>query len=397
MGKLALPVTVVAGLVVVGLGLRWVVGHDLAQAASVVVVVLLGLLVGAGIAWWQHRRAVAGTLAVVLVLTIGLGGWFAWDLASRTDDIARVPDDTLDQGARPAASTNGAVNILLIGADNPEPEEEKPTVAELLSEGSWNPGNYRSDSVMLMHLAQGGRRTSVTSIPRDSYVPIYDAAGERRTRDKINAAFSEYGPYGTWRTVENLTGQRIDHMAIVDFEGFKGLTDAVGGVEVYIPEDVYDRGRNQSWEQGWQELDGELALAYVRMRYGLDEGDFDRVARQQNFLRTIAGELADDVVDNPLKLGEAIDAMVPYLTVDEGWSGGDIRELALEMRGLRPNRIQYATVPFERYRTIDGVGAANIIDRKRAAELWDAVEAGNVEGYLATYPEDGLGGVEDVS
>ena len=79
-------------------------------------------------------------------------------------------------------------------------------------------------------------------------------------------------------------------MAIIDFDGFRDLTTAIGGVDVFMPESVYDSQQDQQWEQGENHLEDELALKYVRIRYGLLNGDFDRVDRQQNFLRAVMRE-----------------------------------------------------------------------------------------------------------
>ena len=130
-----------------------------------------------------------------------------------------------------------------------------------------------------------------------------------------------YGPFGTWRTVESLAGVRLDHMAILDFEGFRDLTTALGGVEVRVPETVRDPQLGRTWEKGAVSLEGQDALDYVRMRYGLENGDFDRVRRQQNFLRAVVGKLGDDgTTDDPRRLLDTVEALAAPLTVDEGWT-----------------------------------------------------------------------------
>src|ERR671920_2325505 len=127
-----------------------------------------------------------------------------------------------------------------MGADNPQRLVKKPTVAELLEDGKWDPGAYRSDTMMVVHIPADRKTAYVVSVPRDSYVPIYDDEGNEHDRNKINAAFAEYGPFGTLRTIEELSGVRIDHMAVIDYAGFKDLTAAIDGVDVYVPEAVYD-------------------------------------------------------------------------------------------------------------------------------------------------------------
>ena len=110
---------------------------------------------------------------------------------------------------------------------------------------------------------------AVASIPRDSWVDI-----PGHGHDKINAAYSFGGPSLLVATVENLTQIRIDHFAVIDFAGFRSMVDAVGGIDVGI--DAPTSSDGVAFHQGVNHLDGRAALAYVRQRYGLIGGDFDR-------------------------------------------------------------------------------------------------------------------------
>ena len=128
-------------------------------------------------------------------------------------------------------------------------------------------------------------------------------------------------------------------MMVIDYAGFNELTEAVGGVDVYVPQTVYDSQQDQEWEQGWHHIEGELALKYVRMRHGLLEGDFDRIDRQQNFLRAVLHKtLADGTIGDPFKLNRVLGAITDHLAVDSSWSTGDIRGLALGLRGIDARR-----------------------------------------------------------
>ncbi len=233
-----------------------------------------------------------------------------------------------------------------MGADNPQRLVKKPTVAELLEDGQWDPGAYRSDTMMVVHIPADRKTAYVVSVPRDSYVPIYDAEGEQHGKNKINAAFAEYGPFGTWRTIENLSGVHIDHMAVIDYAGFNELTEAIGGVDVFVPQTVYDSAQDQEWTQGWHHVEGELALKYVRMRHGLLGGDFDRIDRQQNFLRAVLQKtLSDGTIGNPVKLSKVLGAITGHLAVDGDWSTKDLRNLALSLRGLNSKNVRFMTLP----------------------------------------------------
>ena len=388
----------VAALLVIA-GLYWLMLHGyLELTAYLLVVAVLAMI---GFAVWEfrrgHRKGPAILLAGALV-TAGTVGVYGWNLNSKLDNIQRVKDDVIQKGERPPKKQTEAVNILLMGADNPNQLEDKPTVGELLSDGTWDPGAYRSDTVMVLHVPADRKAAYVVSVPRDSYVTIYDGEGNPHGKNKVNEAFSEYGPFGTWRTIENLSGLRMDHMAIIDFEGFRDLTSAVGGVDVYVPEEVYDYKQDVTWKKGWNHLEGNLALKYVRTRHGLSNGDFDRVARQQNFLRSLMSEvLADDTIGNPLKFTDTLEAITRNLTVDESWKTGSIRSLAFSMRGLDSKKVRFLTLPLDHYENVPAAGSVNVIDQKQSKQLWKAVSDDKLGPYLKKYPDDELPDPKDVS
>lgn len=388
----------VAALLVIA-GLYWLMLHGYLELTAYLLVVAVLAMIGFAI--WEfrrgHRRGPAILLAGALV-TAGTVGVYGWNLNSKLDNIQRVKDDVIQKGERPPKKQTEAVNILLMGADNPNQLEDKPTVGELLSDGTWDPGAYRSDTVMVLHVPADRKAAYVVSVPRDSFVTIYDGEGNPHGKNKVNEAFSEYGPFGTWRTIENLSGLRMDHMAIIDFEGFRDLTSAVGGVDVYVPEEVYDYKQDVTWQKGWNHLEGNLALKYVRTRHGLSNGDFDRVARQQNFLRSLMSEvLADDTIGNPLKFTDTLEAITRNLTVDESWQTGSIRSLAFSMRGLDSKKVKFLTLPLDHYENVPAAGSVNIIDQKQSKQLWKAVSDDKLGPYLKKYPDDELPDPKDVS
>lgn len=391
-------ITVAAVLYVVLLG--WLNLHGHIDAA--VWMLLIGILGLLGLAVWQfrrhHRRLAAGLAALALVI-VGLTTWYALTLNGKIDAIPRI-DSSIITGDenRPPKAQNKSINILLMGADNPQRLVKKPTVAELLEDGTWDAGAYRSDTMMVVHIPANRKTAYVVSIPRDSYVPIYDEKGDEHGRNKINAAFAEYGPFGTWRTIENLSGVHIDHMAVIDYAGFNQLTEAIGGVDVYVPQTVFDSAQDQEWTEGWHHVEGELALKYVRMRHGLLEGDFDRIDRQQNFLRAVLQKtLSDGTIGNPVKLNNVLGAITGHLAVDSDWTTKDLRNLALSLRGINSKNVRFMTLPLLRYQDIPGVGSSNIIDEQAAKVLWKAVLDDKVGPYLKNHPQDELPDPKDVS
>ena len=138
----------------------------------------------------------------------------------------------------------------------------------------------------------------------------------------------------------------MDHLAIIDWDGFKALTDPLGGVLIYIPETVTE-GADVTWSKGYQYMYGEEALRYVRTRHGLAGGDFDRIRRRKNFIRSLMGDVLEKgTLGNPLKLASVLDAVTRNLTVDDEWSSGDLRGLAFSMRGLRTNNVTFLARPW---------------------------------------------------
>ena len=187
-------------------------------------------------------------------------------------------------------------------------------------------------------------------------------------------------------------------MAIIDFAGFRDLTTAIGGVDVYIPEAVYDSKQDQQWEQGEVHLEGVLALKYVRMRYGLTQGDFDRVDRQQNFLRAVMQKtLSDATIGNPRRFTSTVRALASNLTVDEDWSNGAIRSLAFGLRGLNGDKVRFMTLPNSGTGSDPEAGSIVVVDERRAKVLFDAMESDKVAAYLRRNPDDELPDEDEVS
>jgi anionic cell wall polymer biosynthesis LytR-Cps2A-Psr (LCP) family protein len=197
-------------------------------------------------------------------------------------------------------------------------------------------------------------------------------------------------------TVEQLTGVRIDHFAIADFESFAALTDSLGGVEINVGTAFV--GHGVRLEAGPQVLTGEQALAYVRERYELPGGDFDRVKRQQNWIRAILRSTFErDVLTDPFALTSLLETAASAVMVDENLSVGTMRSLALSMRDVRPGDLTFLTVP------LDGTGWSEdgqsivLLDQEPFDALMDAVAADTVADHIRDNPGlDLLGGSGDV-
>jgi LCP family protein required for cell wall assembly len=277
------------------------------------------------------RRGVRLLLVVLAVLGVLLlcaaGG--IWALTNHyAGEVRRLPSafPAIPDSERPAKPAGNGLTFLLVGVDS---RAEAPSTGEEASEPLWKPGAQRSDSLMIVRLTADRRQAYVVSVPRDSWVPI---AGHGSA--KINAAFSYGGPALLVDTVEKLTKIRIDHVAIIDWDGFRSLTNALGGVTVTIPRDSYDSARRRQWRAGRYTLRGDDALDYVRQRHGLPNGDLDRAARQQNFLRAVMDKtLQQGTLSNPVRLTKLLGAVTHTVSVDDTLSNGDLRGLAPPQAG----------------------------------------------------------------
>ena len=231
---------------------------------------------------------------------------------------------------------------------------------------------------MLVHLPADRGRAYLVSFPRDAWVPI-----QGHGNAKLNAAFSFGGPPLLIATIERLTGVRVDHFAILDFDGFRSMTDALGGVKVRVARTVRDPARKVVWPVGTHHLDGARALDFVRQRHNLPGGDLGRIKRQQAFLKALAGQVVDKgTLANPLKLNAFLEASTKAVSVDESLTISRLRSLALQFRSVRAGDLAFVTVPVAGTGT-EGRQSVVYLDRARGQPLYQALRTDAVEGYLA--------------
>jgi LCP family protein required for cell wall assembly len=326
------------------------------------------------------RRALLGLAAVALLLMAAAAGAVFFVTENLGNNVTRLPDTFrgLDNVTRPADTA--ALTFLLVGTDSRSTE---PTTGEAAAAGV-DAGSERSDVLMLARVDPARTGASVVSIPRDSWVDITG-----RGENKINAAYAFGGPSLLIQTVEQLTGTRVDHFAVIDFAGFQAMVDAVGGIDVRVAEATGNAGVD--FHQGLNHLDGAAALAYVRQRYDLPRGDVDRAQRQQNALRALLGKaVTGGMLADPVQLYRLLDAVSRSVSVDDTLSNGGIRDLGVEMRGMRPAGVTFVGAPV---RGLGREGAQSVVylDGPRSAELWTAVRTDGVAAYARSDPGDSLG------
>ncbi|MDT0321727.1 LCP family protein [Streptomyces millisiae] len=318
---------------------------------------------------WVLRLAAA--LAAMVLLTSGVGHAMVDSVAGA---VRRVDPF---QGLRDRPDAGRGLNILLIGTDSREGLTEEQRRRYHVGDV----GCHCADAVMLLHLSESRDRMTVVSLPRDTYakLPAHDlvlSEGHHEGHaDKLNAALSHGGPPLMVRTVESLTGLRVDHYLEVDFGSFVRAVDEVGGVEVCSAEPLKDEHSGLDIPAGRTMLDGVGALSYVRARH-LDGGsDVHRMERQQEFLAAFLDRAINDrVLFNPARLGGTVDALVDSVAADPGFGAEEMLELASLMREFDPANVEFGSVPLaDDAREVEGLGSTVIWDRPESDRLFGAL------------------------
>jgi LCP family protein required for cell wall assembly len=320
------------------------------------------------------RRILVALFAFAFLSVAGLVG-FALMLNSKVGDIKTedfgltgakggngVGEDGTGQDAEATEKivSGAGENYLVIGSD--------ARAGETFS---------RSDVIILAHVTEKKDKVYLIHFPRDLYVDI-----PGRSKDKINAAFAYGGAPLLVRTLEGLVGVTVDHGAKIDFEGFKAMTDAVGGVRVWAEEASVSDGVPIT--KGWNDLNGSQALTFVRERYQLSEGDISRGRRQLAFVKALMIKALDPTtVLNPLKLNSLLNAVTENAVVDESMTPKFMRSQILSMRNVRGGDIAFITAPFSGYGTSPTGGAIDVVDEARMESLKIALQNDDMATYLS--------------
>ena len=323
------------------------------------------------------RIALLSVLAIFLVLTLATGGLALWVRHSIASGIEFIADPFAGIPARApqqkvAAGEEPAVNILVLGTDSRTSASDP---------SQWKEGAQRTDAIMIVQVSGDRKTVSVMSIPRDSWVEI-----PGHGQGKINAAYSYGGPSLTIHTVENLTGIHIDHFAVANFESFVALTDEIGGVRVNLKTPQTLAGKELG--AGAQVLDGQQALAYTRERSSLPNGDFDRVKRQQTWMRSIVSRvLTNGTLSSPTALYSFLKTASRTVAVDESFTLNQMQSLALETRHLHSNDIAFMTVPTAGTGTSTDGQSIVTLDADADTPLFNAFAEDRVSAYLTEHPD----------
>ncbi|MFF3441543.1 LCP family protein [Streptosporangium sp. NPDC002721] len=286
---------------------------------------------------WRSPRAMRGwptlalvaavTAAVVVIPVVILGG----------RPLATGPAVHGPSGDRPYKQGE-ALNVLVVGTDSEAPSPRWREAAGM-----------RSDTMILLHVSADRRKTRVVNIPRDSIVRIPACESPDGTTlpartDMINSAFNEGGLSCAWKTVESTTRIHVDHAVEIHFSGFKGMVDALGGVEVTLPRPVDDPKAKLRLPAGRHLLDGEQALGYVRLRNVGDGTDLERIKRQQRFMNMMIMRV-NGHLDNPATLSAFLAEVKKSVRTDAGLDLGTMYAIARDMAKFVPGSVTFSTVP----------------------------------------------------
>ncbi len=299
-------------------------------------------------------RVLLGRFAVALAVTFPLvvGGVVGLNvfIDRKIDEIPRVKVNTAE-----STDPGEPANFLLIGSDTRaqvQTPEEKAAFGDASQEGG-----QRSDTLMVVHVDAARKTGYLVSFPRDLVVNVPGIG-----QSKINAAFNS-GPQRVVDTLQQNFNIPIHHYLEVDFQSFKGIVDAMGGVPVFI--DAPSRDSHSGFEfipfnfhPGCYTLDGSTALNYVRSR-GMEQyvdgrwqvdprGDLGRIDRQQQFMKRLATEAFRKSVNSPRTALDVADETIPKLKADEGLGTGDIKKLINSFRRVDPNdpnSLEMVTLP----------------------------------------------------
>ncbi|MEW1823073.1 LCP family protein [Arthrobacter sp. NPDC080031] len=228
------------------------------------------------------------------------------------------------------------MNVLVIGSDSRANARDQNNQTVTTGQSS----DQRSDCLMLIHVPADRQKVYGISIMRDNWVniPGYGAS-------KINASLEVGGIPLVVRTVETLLGTHIDHTVMLDFQGFKVLTDGLGGIDVNVTLPfTASFDTHHVFIAGVNHLDGEAALEFVRERYSFVDGDYQRVRNQQTFLRALLSKLRGGIQTPAAVLG-LVNFATNYLTVDQGYDPASVAILAYGLRTVDPQASVFFTLP----------------------------------------------------
>ena len=301
----------------------------------------------------------------------GEAGGTAGETSGQAGGASEIGPGAGTAGGSQGAGASGALNILVMGSDS-----RGATTGEALSGAN---SNQRADTLMLVHIPADRSKIFSISLMRDLWIDI-----PGKGQAKINAALAYGGVPLMVQTVESLFTQRVDHVAMIDFEGFVGMTDALGGVEVNITQPFVSPHSSKKYSKGLTLLNGKGALDFVRERFAYADGDYQRVRNQQAFLKALtAKNLSRETLLNPVKVHNVINAIAPFISADRGLDAATLARLGLELRDVRADDMKMFTLPTLGIGTSADGQSIVLPDRSAIAGISRALADDNLAKFVA--------------
>jgi anionic cell wall polymer biosynthesis LytR-Cps2A-Psr (LCP) family protein len=322
---------------------------------------------------WRGRLA-RGMVALAVAIVVVVGGLFGY-AEYRYHQISHVT-----VGGLTSVAADQPMNILMVGNNSRcvLNGQQANAFGSCGDNGGTQVAGARSDVIMILHLDPATRSGSILSIPRDLVVPVPGFANEMKIDSSLN-----YGPKALVKTIENDFGISINHYVELNFDSFQGVVSALGGINMYFPDPVYDgmSGLNinpaacaapsvpcsrvydpQSGhyeahvlQTGCLHLDGFQSLAEVRARHLWyyqsgqwlydGDGDLSRIRRDHEFIRVLASEVKQRGLGNPITDNSLLSSILPQLTVDSGMGFSTMLSLVERYHVANPNTMQTYTLP----------------------------------------------------
>src|SRR6478609_3206695 len=304
------------------------------------------------------KRHVLRWVAVAAVVVVA-GGTLGAYLKYRAvyDSITRVTVPSTALGHRPPVYSTTSENILVYGDDSRS--GLTPHQQFVLHTGHDQTNN--TDTIMLVHISPGHHGVTAVSIPRDTMVPVYECDSGHSYNGQqanpagvvqINSLLQIGGPTCLWKTVEQVTGVRIDHFIGIGLLGFVKVVNDLGGVDVCVPFNVNDPVSGLNLKSGEQHITGIQALAFWRTREAMGDGsDLQRIQRDQFMsAQVVKGVLHSGLLSNPIRLLSVVSDAAASMTTDAGMTVSDLVGIGQSFRSLSGQNVQFVTVPNEPWR-----------------------------------------------
>ncbi|MFF2852913.1 LCP family protein [Streptomyces sp. NPDC058001] len=313
----------------------------------------------------------ATTFSVAVLAAAGIGHALVTGIGAEIDRV----DPFKDMKNRPQAGHG--MNVLLVGTDG----RDKITQEERKKYRLGGAPCHCTDTIMIVHISQDRERASVVSLPRDSYAEIPEHTDQTSNTHhsahpvKLNAAYAEGGPQLTVRTVEHMTGVKVDHYLEVDFTSFMKTVDVLGGVQICTARPMQDTYTGLDLPAGTHDLNGGEALQYVRSRHIDGAADLGRMERQQRFLAAlIAKATSSGILLNPVRFSEISQAVLGSVRADKGFGADEMLALGRAMRGFSPKSSEFTTVPIgDPAFQVKTIGSTVKWDEAKSKKLFEAL------------------------